>query len=114
MNPSQQKYLRERLKEVERGRAASINGRYQETRLSDAQVRKALQTGRFALRPKLPSRLYFLRDALQFEGEVEADTQARDRELGALAKERQLLMDRIMLGDETEALSALEKFAAGA
>lgn len=112
MNATQMKYLRERAISIRKDKEAKIRKKYRGVYLDDAAKARAFKAGRYTLVAKPPKRIYYASDILKFDDEILPDEKARDREMDELGREFTRLIDRIVLGDETQAVEMLEAFAA--
>lgn len=85
--------------------------------MTDAQKLTALRQGEFKVK-KYDGRVYYLHDAIEFDGELEAQVQKKKNEAASekyakpLYAKKQKIMDEAILGDAASALAAMENFIA--
>ncbi len=114
MNQSQLKYARERAEKIKREKLAALanDPRFKGITMSTKERLRALQSGEFAVKPKVSGPECYLGSFLTFNGETPADTKGKDREVQAIEKAHAALLDKLYLGDAEEALALLEAFQA--
>jgi len=116
MNATQLRYARERAKQIYEAKVLVIRKKHitEAIELSPQDKELALRKGEFkVIKTKHRWDGGYLSDYISFNAErpQTIDKEATDREIAALTKKYTQLTDKLVLGDATEALEMLERFA---
>lgn len=110
MNASQLKYARERAGVIYKNRQRAIREQYTAAAVVlDMPGRlEALRDGAFTV--DLEYTGHYLHGAIRFDAEIPHDVKGQEAALAQLAKEYEVLIDELVLGDNEKALALLAAF----